>query len=269
MEESDPVVPCVTPEDLPDPNAVDESSRHMRRFRWVELNLPDLVEDLMGEVLECSTYGYDQPQMEEAVHWWLDQQNVPYEGLVPIEQLVPAIINTAIAINQRYTDVAQSTNHSDTSEFTMADKDKSKTVEMSSRAFAEKHDLAAKILLGDNGVFSLPKDYHEVVAASETGMTVDQVRTVIKNLEKVDRALLPATNLVAGEISIEEFKKNPEAKELAFSYSIGAHSKASGIFTRTDEDKLSIVNAVECRHQTAEMNRVYGHLNDLFSDINS
>jgi hypothetical protein len=266
MENSEPVVPCGdSPEISADPNVVDASTRHQRRFRWVELNLPDLVDDLVGEALELSTYGYDRPQMEEAIHWWLDQQNVPYEGLLPIEQLVTATLDTGIAINRRYTDAAHPSTNSDTSEITMADKDKTKSTELTSLAFAEKHDLAAKILLGDNGIFSLPKDYYEVIAATDAGVTVDQ----LKKLQKVDQQLLAATTLLTGKIANEEFAKNPEAKELAFSYNVGPHAKASGIFTRTEDDKLSIVNAVEHRYQTAEMNRVYGHLNDLFAGINS
>lgn len=268
MQNAEPVTPSTRASS--DPKAVDDNSRHMRRFRWVELNLPDLVEDLMGEAIELSTYGYDRPQMEAAIHWWLDQQNVPYEGHVPVEELVTVTVQTGIAINRRYTDAAHPHTQTDISEIdNMADKDKAKATEMTSRTFAEKHELRGKIVLGDNGIFGLPKDYYEVVAATETGMTVDQVRETLKKFEKVDRALLPATTLIAGEVSHEEFAKNPEAKELAFSYNIGAHAKASDIFTRTEDDKVSIVNAVEHRHQTAEMNRVYGHLNDLFTNINS
>lgn len=266
MEDSEPVVPSGdSPEISADPNVVDDNTRHMRRFRWVELNLPDLVDDLVGEALELSTYGYDRPQMETAIHEWFDWAKVPYEGHVPIEQLVSTSIQTGIAINRRYTDAAHPPTKSDTSETIMADKEKTKSTEMTSLAFAEKHDLAAKILLGDNGVFSLPKDYYEVIAATDAGVTVDQ----LKKLQKVDQQLLAATTLLSGKIATEEFAKNPEAKELAFSYNVGPHAKASGIFTRTEDDKLSIVNAVEHRYQTAEMNRVYGHLNDLFAGINS
>lgn len=269
MQNAEPVTPSTRASS--DPNAVDDNSRHMRRFRWVELNLPDLVEDLMGEALELSTYGYNRLQMEEAIHWWLDQQNVPYEGHVPVEELVAVTVNTGIAINRRYTDAAHPHTHTDISEIdNMADKEKAaKAIEMSSRAFADKHDLRGKIELGDNGIFGLSKDYYETVASTETGLTVEQVRETLKKFEKVDRALLPATTLITGEIANDEFAKNPEAKELAFSYSIGAHAKASGIFTRTEDNKVSIVNAVEHRHQTAEMNRVYGHLNDLFTNINA
>jgi hypothetical protein len=265
MHVPEPATP-LTPNKI-DPIVVDDSTRHMRRFRWVEVNLPDLVDDLVGEALENSTYGYTRQQAEAAIHEWFDAHQVPHEGLVPdLEALCIESLHTELSIRKRYTDAASPP---ETSETLMADKDKAKVVELKSREFIEKHSLAEKVLLADNNIVTLPEDYRAAILASEQGITVEEVKKQQKIEQRVDQSLLAATTLLSGELAKSKFVADPEAREVAFSYEVGPHAKASGVFTRNDDGTVAIVNAVEHRFQTAEMNRVYGHLNDLFANVNS
>jgi hypothetical protein len=137
--------------------------------------------------------------------------------------------------------------------------------DLKSNAFIEQHGLRDKITLSESGVFGGFDELHEQIVLAGSGVTVDQ----LKKMQKLEGELLPAVTLLAGELSADFMKKNPESNELGFSYKIGSNTTASGIFSRSTEGAISVVNAVETKVNSAEMKRVHSFLDGLFEGVNT
>lgn len=135
--------------------------------------------------------------------------------------------------------------------------------ELKSIAFADTHGLRDKITLNDSGKFEIPADLHQTIVLDAVGITAEQER----KRQKLDGELLAGVTLVCGELSHEAFGKNVELSEVGFSYNIGPHTKASGIFDRSAKDHTVV--HVETRFQSGELKRVMTHLNGLYDDVNS
>lgn len=129
--------------------------------------------------------------------------------------------------------------------------------------YVEKHDLRAKVTMGDNGVIKIDDDLFEATAAMDAGVTLDQV----KKLQKAEGELLTAVTYVSGELAAEAFKQDPNLVETGFDYRVGQTVKVAGMFNRDAKDSTVVI--VETTHKSAEFGRVASALNGMFSDINS
>ncbi|MNF21477.1 hypothetical protein D3C85_88170 [compost metagenome] len=216
-----------------------------RRFAWANRLNPVLGEDALGFVLDVLPYWVrcEQPAVGElmagniAISQWFDEHSVPMVA----ELLTDTNFQTSAGTDD------------------MTDKSPiAKTL-----AYIERHGLTDKIKLNENNTIHIPDDLVETTAAMDAGITLDQ----IKKFDKAKGELLPAVTHVAGQLSGDAFKADPNLTETGFSYSIGTGVKVSGVFNRDAKDHTVVV--VETTHRSAEFNRVVTGLNAMFDDINN
>jgi hypothetical protein len=217
-----------------------------RRFTWANHMDPAFGEYALGVALDVfQNWARDEIASREhlvsgniVLSQWFDEQSVPM-------------------VAELLTDTNFQTSANGTDD--MTDKNPiAKTL-----AVVERHDLEAKIKLNENNTIFIPEDLVETTAAMDAGLTMDQV----KKFEKAKGELLPAVTYVAGKLSVDAFKADPNLSETGFSYNVGKTEKVSGVFSRDSKEHVVVV--VETTHRNAEFNRVAAGLNSMFDDINS
>ncbi|AEH03645.1 hypothetical protein AVT69_gp220 [Pseudomonas phage PhiPA3] len=133
--------------------------------------------------------------------------------------------------------------------------------DLKSVAFAEEH-LKGVVTLDDANRLTGLDDLYEKHVLEPLGLTLE----IENKREKAAAELFAGVTYHAGELFAGAMKQDPNISELAFSYPMGKHATASGVFNR---EGSHVVLAMTSKWETAEMKRVVAHVNTLFDEISN
>lgn len=136
-----------------------------------------------------------------------------------------------------------------------------------SQAFIDEYKLGELITFSEAGVPTVTADMFKTIVLDDADIAITEQQH--NRMHRKSGELFAAVALLGSQESAKIFQANPDHREVAISYPIGKTGNASVVYTRGEDNKVTILGNIATRHDTAEFNRVLKHADTLFADINS